>query len=303
MTNNSNPLVSIGVLSYNNSNYILDTLESLDKQTYDNIEIIIHDDASTDNSREIINEWSKNKKNVILLFADKNVGVCKSLNKLVKEAKGDYISNIASDDYYEPEFVAKRVALLSDTSKDVGVCYSWSKIIYEDGRDLCFEKRDANPSGYLFDFISSGVSALAKPFTLMAKKEVYLNDGLFDETLMYEDLDWFLRVSQKYKFIFFDSYDTVYRERIGTLGTKIFTTPEGIFSQLTIIKKNKGVSKIGDKNLDNRLRFLMRKSYKVSWSVLYEVVKVRAQLFPSFESKLFFLGLFPLQFLPKNNKK
>lgn len=303
MTNNSNPLVSIGVLSYNNSNYIIDTLESLDKQTYDNIEIIIHDDASTDNSREIINEWSKNKNNVILLFADKNVGVCKSLNKLVKEAKGDYISNIASDDYYEPEFVAKRVALLSETPDDVGVCYSWSKIIYEDGRDLCFEKRDANPSGYLFDFISSGVSVLAKPFTLMAKKEVYLNDGLFDETLMYEDLDWFLRVSQKYKFIFFDSYDTVYRERIGTLGTKIFTTPEGIFSQLTIIKKNKGVSKIGDKNLDNRLRFLMRKSYKVSWSVLYEVVKVRAQLFPSFEAKLFFLGLFPLQFLPKNNKK
>ncbi len=292
---NSNPLVSIGVLSYNNSKYLQETLNSLKNQSYNNIEIVVNDDASTDNSKEIINEWAKTVTNAKVLIANTNQGICKSLNKIITHCTGDYICMIASDDYYEPDFVAKRVDFLSKTNADVGACYSWSKIIYEDGRDLHFEKREETPSGFIFDFISSGVSSLAKPLTLMVKKEVYLNDGLYDENLYYEDLDWFLRISQKYKFLFFDSYDTVYRERAGSLGTKIFTTPKGIESQLKIIRKNKGVSKIGDKNLDKRLRFLTRKSWNISKTLCFKVANERNKLFPSLEAKLLYLTLLPFK--------
>ena len=282
------PLVSVGVLSYNNANYIIQTLDSLKSQSYVNLEVLINDDGSRDNSVEVINNWLSKENDIRfrLIVAERNVGVCASLNRLVQEFKGQYVSFIGSDDYYEHKFISRRVQLLNDTRDDVGLCYSWTKIIYQDGSDrsLHHEKRPEQPSGFIFEEIAKGVSSLAKPFTMMIKRTVFDDGYLFDENLLYEDLDWFLRVAKKYQILFFDSYDTVYREQKGTLGTKIFTTPEGIESQLRIVEKHVGYSEKGDHAFDSRLRFLFRKAWALDNRTLLKVSKFRFKNYPSLES-------------------
>jgi glycosyltransferase involved in cell wall biosynthesis len=288
------PLVSICVLSYNNSEYIEETLDSVISQNYRPLELLIHDDCSSDSSSEVINRWISKQSEMDIVFVEamQNIGVCKSLNKLIKQSKGDNLCSIGSDDYYEHDFLRKRVDFLESCDSNGGLCYSWSKTIYEDGsgRDLHLEKREDEPSGFIFEDNAKGVSSLTKPLTLLVKKDVYNNDGYFDESLMYEDLDWFLRVSKKYKIEYFDSNVTIYREQIGTLGTKIFTTARGIQSQLDVISKHVGFSKEADGHFIRRLLFLCRKAWAIDNATLLDVALFWNKRYPALKSYIFYVN-------------
>ena len=96
------PLVSIIVITYNSSKYVLETLESAKAQTYQNIELIVSDDCSTDNTVEICREWiEKNKKRFLrteLITSEKNTGIPANCNRGVKAAQGEWVKLIAGDD-------------------------------------------------------------------------------------------------------------------------------------------------------------------------------------------------------------
>lgn len=98
---NKNPLVSVVVLTYNSGLPIVQTLNSIYNQTYKNIELIISDDASADNTIEIIQEWMKGKENRFvncqLLQSKRNVGTCKNINKGINFARGEWIKIIGDD--------------------------------------------------------------------------------------------------------------------------------------------------------------------------------------------------------------
>lgn len=96
--------VSVIVLSYNNERYLERCIESVINQTYQDLEILISDDGSTDNSLEIINSYAE-KDSRIKVFAHKNKGVGWSFNRLLEMATGDYIAQIDSDDYYAPNMI------------------------------------------------------------------------------------------------------------------------------------------------------------------------------------------------------
>jgi alpha-1,3-rhamnosyltransferase len=96
------PLVSIIVVTYNSSKYILETLESTKNQTYKNIELIISDDCSTDSTLDICNNWlAENKSRFIntkLLSIPKNTGTAANCNRGLFSAKGVWVKYIAGDD-------------------------------------------------------------------------------------------------------------------------------------------------------------------------------------------------------------
>ena len=96
------PLVSIVVITYNSSKYVLETLESAKAQTYDNIELIISDDGSTDETLRICKDWlEKNKerfKYSKLITVSKNTGIPANCNRGVKASIGEWIKIIAGDD-------------------------------------------------------------------------------------------------------------------------------------------------------------------------------------------------------------
>ena len=107
------PLVSVIIPCYNHQNYVEKSLKSVFDQTYKNIEIIVIDDGSKDNSVNILKELQKN--NHFILECQENMGVCKTLNKAISMSKGKYIAILASDDYWDLPKIEKQVKVLKDT--------------------------------------------------------------------------------------------------------------------------------------------------------------------------------------------
>lgn len=104
----NNPLVSILIPTYNREDYLGEALNSALNQTYKNIEIIVHDDASTDGTVELLSAYSDPRLKVIR--TENNHGMIGGWNYIVKQAKGIYIKFLASDDLLEPKCVEKLVA-------------------------------------------------------------------------------------------------------------------------------------------------------------------------------------------------
>lgn len=103
------PLVSIVIPVYNGANYVREAISSAMVQTYKNIEIIVVNDGSTDNSEEIVREFS----NKVRYYKKTNGGVASALNYAIKKSRGEYISWLSHDDLYYPEKVKKQVRELS----------------------------------------------------------------------------------------------------------------------------------------------------------------------------------------------
>lgn len=97
--NTSNPLVTVYVTNFNYANYIEQSIESVLAQTYKNYELIIIDDGSTDNSREIINRYIE-KTNIRIIFQE-NKGLIASNNIAVRAAQGKYVMRLDADDYLD----------------------------------------------------------------------------------------------------------------------------------------------------------------------------------------------------------
>lgn len=257
-----NPKVIVGILSYNNEDFIEETLWSVINQTYNNLEIVVHDDCSTDKSLEVVAEVQKKcNRRINVLLAEKNLGICRSLNRIIESFSGDYFCFVGSDDRYLPDFVEKRVLLMESIPNSFEICYSLSYFISEKGENVGVEKRPGTPSGYIFEYIMSQKSqSLCKPLSLFYRKSVFLKVGLFDDDLLFEDLDFVLRAARYCKFYFYDSFDSEYRMRSknSSLGSKVFS-PQGVLSHIKLVNKHLGMSPKMNRQINERkLYYLYR---------------------------------------------
>ena len=110
MNTNNQPLVSVPVITYNSSKFVLETLESIKAQTYQNIELIISDDCSADNTVELCQQWvEKNKTRFVrtqIITSETNTGVSANLNRAEAACQGEWIKGIAGDDLLMPNCIA-----------------------------------------------------------------------------------------------------------------------------------------------------------------------------------------------------
>ena len=130
---NNNPLVSVIIACYNAEKYIDECLESLCKQTYNNIEIIICDDASKDSSFEIMNRWAEKDSRVRVLHNDKNLFAAATRNRCLQEAKRHYLMIQDVDDLSAPERTARLLAAFENENVD-----------FISSAALCFDKDPAS---------------------------------------------------------------------------------------------------------------------------------------------------------------
>lgn len=118
------PLVTIGAINYNNSPYVLETLNSIAAQTYPNIELIVVDDASTDDSLDKMKQWLTNySRPYKLITHSKNDGVHKAYESVINNAAGEYLSFIATDDLLEPGKTEQQVLAFQQLDDDYGLVY------------------------------------------------------------------------------------------------------------------------------------------------------------------------------------
>ncbi len=111
--------VSIIVAAYNSEKYILETLESIENQTYKNYEVIIIDDFSTDNTREIVLRFIAGKNNYKVFTNRKNQGTVYSRNRAIDKAGGQYICILDSDDVWDQKKLERQMEILTDDSIDL----------------------------------------------------------------------------------------------------------------------------------------------------------------------------------------
>lgn len=126
---NNQPLVSVPVVTYNSSKTVLETLDSIKAQTYQNIELIVSDDCSTDNTVEICRIWIEdNKERFVrteLLIVDKNTGVSANLNRAEAACQGEWVKVIAGDDVLLPLCVETYIDYVAENPNAV---YLFSKV-------------------------------------------------------------------------------------------------------------------------------------------------------------------------------
>jgi glycosyltransferase involved in cell wall biosynthesis len=121
----TSPKVSIGVITFNHEKFIIDCLNSIKNQSWQNIEIIISDDCSSDSTQKIIRNWVKNNPQLHckVLFARTNMGIAKNLNKLLQHMNGEYLCFFAGDDLMALQKIEKQVVEM-ELNKKAGLCFS-----------------------------------------------------------------------------------------------------------------------------------------------------------------------------------
>ena len=129
-----NSLVSIITPSYNSSKFIKDCVASVFSQTYKNWEMIIVDDCSKDNSKEIISELSTKDKRIKPIFLEKNVGAAEARNTAIRQSKGKYVAFLDSDDLWNPKKLEKQLSFMN--KNEIVFSYTNYQLMSENGEDL-----------------------------------------------------------------------------------------------------------------------------------------------------------------------
>ena len=126
------PLVSIGLLVYNGIRYVAEALDSLLAQTFEDVEIIVSDNASTDGTAELLREYAGRFERIRLFEQPRNIGAINNFNFVANQARGKYFMWAAFDDRWAPTFVEKCVAVM-ERYPGLSVCGTWVQCIDENG--------------------------------------------------------------------------------------------------------------------------------------------------------------------------
>ncbi|CVK16281.1 Glycosyl transferase family 2 [Apibacter mensalis] len=183
------PLVSIIIPTYNVEKYIEQGIDSLLNQTYSNLEILIIDDCSTDNTPAILEKkYTKNKK-IKIIEKSENLGPANSRNIGIQQAHGKYIALLDGDDYYAVDKIEKQVQVM-ESNPDVAVC---STFLYTFGLE---EKEIRFPISHIEIKDQQLLGCpVAHPATMFRTSYIRENNLYYNENLRFsEDYDLFIRV-------------------------------------------------------------------------------------------------------------
>lgn len=204
----NNPLVSVTVLTYNSSRFVLETLESIKAQTYKNIELIISDDCSTDNSVEICKQWLENNKERFvethLITHPVNTGIPANKNRALEKCRGEWIKGIGADDVLEYSAISKCVDV---ANKRQNIELLIGDLIYIDSNSIIFKYDDVYKKHREYFLSLSGKKQLKSyvrlpvflntPSFFIKKKLIDRLGGYDNEFKIYEDMPFIIKALVK----------------------------------------------------------------------------------------------------------
>tara|TARA_S200000501_G_scaffold86877_1_gene79892 strand:- start:215 stop:1012 length:798 start_codon:yes stop_codon:yes gene_type:complete len=189
-----NKKVSVLMTVHNTSNYLKRAINSIISQTYKNIELIIVDDCSSDNSVKIIKNY-KSKK-IKKFFFKKNKGRIEALNFALKKSTGDYVAILDSDDFSNKSRLKTQTRFLNE-DKSLMLVGSMTKIVNEKGKKMYIYPSKDEASNFLDDIHHKNVFPFS---TVLFKKKIIRNIGSFSRNINYAiDFEFILRVKKRYK--------------------------------------------------------------------------------------------------------
>lgn len=197
------PLVSILIPCYNAESWLPETLESALGQTWENIEVIVVDDGSTDNSLAVAKKFESSKVKVI---SQHNQGASVARNRALQEAQGDFIQYLDADDLLAPDKIEHQVKLLNcDRNSDYIVSCAWARF-YQTPAEAVFQPQpiwqDMLPVEWLI--CAWEENWMMHPAVWLIPRQIAETIGFWNESLsLYDDGEYFCRAilaSQKVKF-------------------------------------------------------------------------------------------------------
>ncbi len=189
------PTVSVVIPTRNRANYILQALASVFAQSYQDYEIIVVDDGSTDNTEEILTPLVKENK--LRYELGEARGVSAARNRGVALAQGRYIAFLDSDDLFLPTKLEKQMRIYAQQPELGFVHCNFSKFT-DDGRELGL--RDTSRfQGHVYPAMLLEWSVIMAMPCMLVRKDVFLEVGGFDESLSWaEDMDLWRRIARRY---------------------------------------------------------------------------------------------------------
>jgi glycosyltransferase involved in cell wall biosynthesis len=247
------PLVSVCIPTFNAARWILDCLESARAQSYPRFEVLIIDDASTDETVELIR--SIDDERIRMVVNDQNIGLARNWNKCVKMSRGDFIKFLFHDDILYPDCVEKMMQLLL-SNENVGLVFSPRDIIVEGDPENELAKvwlqncttlhtrfRAIEPINHgreLFaQYLSRGFRGnwIGEPSSVLIRKECFTRLGLFNPNLYQVcDVEMWLRIMFSYDIGFLPEKVTAFRFHSDSTSFRNITSRRNVLDQLWLLE-------------------------------------------------------------------
>lgn len=290
------PLVTLITPCYNHEFFLNAYFESILKQTYENIELILIDDNSQDNSRKVIEQHlhilKKRFIRVVYIPRDKNIGVVKNCNEALTLSLGKYIIIFASDDIMLPNRVEKNVEFL-EKNNDYGMVYSdgyyfnnkvnISKRNYKNLK--CFSDKYVFYSGNVKDKLL--IQNFIPSVSACIRKECFKAVGGYNEDFHYEDFDMWLKIAAKYKVGYINEKLVLYRKHNKSMSNNLLSIEKNLKTKEKIINEHvsngdfdKSTVNLAFKNLYNGYcSYFFKIKDKANFNLYYKKSRKSSKLF------------------------
>ncbi len=196
-------LVSICIPNYNNAKFVGDAINSALNQTYANIEVIVVDNNSSDNSWEVISAFKDPR--LICYKNDRNIGMYPNFMMAASKADGEFIKFICADDWIDEHYVEKSLVHFANnevamaTSSQIKICNGEKVGI----RNIPKNKSHVAVPSVVFNYFLYNMNPIGNPTRVIVRMDVFRKMNGFRETIKYcNDYDLWMRISKFYKVAF-----------------------------------------------------------------------------------------------------
>ncbi len=210
------PKISVVIPAYNVMAYLPETVESVIKQTFTDLEVLIINDGSSDQIVQWVSQLTDPR---IKLISQENQGLPGARNTGITHAQGEYIAFLDADDLWEPSKLEKQVECF-EKAPEVGLVYTWTTLI----------DSLRKPIGITFNYDLEGkvweqilvVDAVGNGSSAMVRRNCFNTVGNFDTSLTWgEDWDMWIRIAAQYPFAVVKEYLTLYRQHPGSMSKNL----------------------------------------------------------------------------------
>lgn len=223
------PQISVIVPVFNAEQTILKTIESVQQQTFHDLEIIVIDDGSKDRTLELLHNIIDERLKV---FSYQNGGVAVARNRGISHATGEFIAFLDHDDLWTPDKLELQLAALQQ-HPEAGVAYSWTCFMYQKADSYSFHpcaptrfEGDVYTKMLVSDFVRSGSNTLVR-------RQAMESTGEFDPSCAAcGDWDYWLRLSANWSFVLVPKYQILYRQSTEAMSSQVETMKETAFRAL-----------------------------------------------------------------------
>lgn len=280
--------VSVIIPVYNVEQYLDECVSKTIHQTYQNIEVVLVDDGSSDSSSDLCNKWEQRDPRIHTIHK-RNGGLSSARNVGINSATGDYIIFLDSDDYFRmPTVIEALINRVTLSNADV-LCFNYCKVNNNHEESAAYFRNQNNMplfhnSHLSFKYISNHNLWIACAWNKLIKRELFDDDSLyFIEKITSEDIDWSARLATKSViFDFINDCCICYRQRPESISHSV--TPEKANCLLSNIAVTKTI--INCCNPQRKLLLLPYLSYQVGTSIISVSLIEDKQIRQSFYEKI-----------------